>query len=84
MQENNTVENIINNTNEESNTNTEANTPMENTITNETIENIIIEDTNTVTLDTIHNDLGFICAFLVIASVLVLCRLIYKFFNIFF
>ena len=43
----------------------------------------IIEE-NIVTLETIHNDLGFICSFLVIAAVVVFMTILYKFFNIFF
>lgn len=39
---------------------------------------------NIVTLETIHNDLGFICSFLVIAAVVVFMTILYKFFNIFF
>lgn len=62
----------------------------------ESLENVLLDepmynpDTNTiqivdtVTLDTIHQDLGFICAFLVLFSVVVLLKAIYKFFNMFF
>lgn len=52
-------------------------------INNTTIETGIIEE-NIVTLETIHNDLGFICSFLVIAAVVVFMTILYKFFNIFF
>lgn len=53
---------------------------------NNTTETIIIQENqeNIVTLETIHNDLGFICSFLVIASVVVFITILYKFFNIFF
>lgn len=50
----------------------------------ETSTNTIVVNENEVTLSTIHEDLGFICTFLVIAAVLVFIRLICKFFNIFF
>lgn len=52
-------------------------------INNTTIETEIIEE-NIVTLETIHNDLGFICSFLVIAAVVVFMTILYKFFNMFF
>lgn len=51
---------------------------------NETIENILVEDTNTVTLETIHNDLGFICSFLIIGAVVIFIIMLYKLFNMFF
>ncbi len=50
---------------------------------NTIIETEIIQE-NTVTLETIHNDLGFICSFLVISAVVVFMIILYKFFNIFF
>lgn len=37
-----------------------------------------------VTLETIHQDLGFICSFLVIAAVLIFMTMIYKLLKIFF
>lgn len=49
--------------------------------TNTTLQDI---DTNTVTLETIHNDLGFICSFLVIAAVVVFMTILYRFFSMFF
>lgn len=51
---------------------------------NKTIENILVEDTNTVTLETIHNDLGFICSFLIIGAVVIFMIILYKLFNMFF
>lgn len=52
---------------------------------NEVTENVIVHDvSSTVTLDTIHTDLGIIITFLSFASVLILCILVYKFFRIFF
>lgn len=71
--------------NESNNTNNDLIQEYEsNTMQNETTENVVVEDTNTVTLVTIHHDLGFICTFLVIASVLIFIRIIYKLFNMFF
>ncbi len=49
--------------------------------TNTTLQD---SDTNIVTLETIHNDLGFICSFLVIASVVVFMTILYRFFSMFF
>lgn len=43
-----------------------------------------VQEANTVTLETIHNDLGFICSFLVLATVVIFIIIIYKFFNMFF
>lgn len=51
---------------------------------NKTIENILVKDTNTVTLETIHNDLGFICSFLIIGAVVIFIIMLYKLFNMFF
>lgn len=50
----------------------------------ENTEANIIQDENIVTLETIHNDLGIICCFLVITSVVIFIRMILKFFNMFF
>lgn len=65
---------------------------MENEIFENLIENTLTENTSyisedvssNITLQDIHNDLGFICSFLVIASVLIFMRIIYKLFNLFF
>ena len=56
---------------------------------NETIENIVVEEsTNTITYDEqltqIHNDLGFICCFLVFFVLIILLKYAYKFFDMFF
>lgn len=61
----------------------------ENILNNTTLEDtteMILQDinTNTVTLETIHNDLGFICSFLVIAAVVVFMWILYRFFSMFF
>ena len=75
----------VNNESGKENT-TDINTIEENTNTtkNNTQETIIIDDHNTVTLETIHSDLGFICSFLVIASVIIFMRILYKLFDMFF
>ncbi|MCI9063411.1 MAG: hypothetical protein HFJ17_02245, partial [Clostridia bacterium] len=54
------------------------------TTDNITVNYIAVEDESNVTLETIHQDLGFICTFLVIAAVLIFMRIIYKLFNMFF
>lgn len=56
---------------------------------NETIENIVVEDTTNNTtynkqLEQIHNDLGFICCFLVVFVLFILLKYAYKFFDMFF
>ncbi len=61
----------------------------ENEIDIENIEQItyVGTETNTtdpVTLETIHQDLGVICTFLVIAAVLIFMSMLYKLFKIFF
>lgn len=61
----------------------------ENEIDIENIEQITYvgtetNTTDTVTLETIHTDLGFICSFLVIAAVLIFMSILYKLFKIFF
>lgn len=62
----------------------EINTNNINTI-EETETGTIQEEPQTqVTLETIHNDLGMICTFLSLASIVVFSVIIYKFFRIFF
>lgn len=56
---------------------------------NETTENIVVEDTtNNITyneqLELIHNDLGFICCFLVVFVLFILLKYAYKFLDMFF
>lgn len=56
---------------------------------NETTENILVEETtNIITYDEqlnqIHNDLGFICCFLVFFVLFILLKYAYKFFDMFF
>ena len=56
---------------------------------NETTENIVVEETtNTITydeqLEQIHNDLGFICCFLVFFVLIILLKYAYKLFDMFF
>lgn len=56
---------------------------------NETTENIVIEETtNIITYDEqlnqIHNDLGFICSFLVFFVLVILLKYAYKLFDMFF
>ena len=57
---------------------------INSTIDNTTENYTSVDTTNVVTLETIHQDLGFICTFLVIASVLIFMRILYKLFNMFF
>lgn len=65
---------------------TNINEILENTTDVNQIESNTVYDTgtDTVTLKTIHNDLGFICTFLIFGAIYVMCKLIYKGFDIFF
>lgn len=47
-----------------------------------TTQTVIIESDSTVTLDTIHEDLGIICSFLIIGAVLIFFLILYKLFNL--
>lgn len=63
------------------NENIAIDTPMyypDNTVTTENVVD------NTVTLNTLHSDLGVITSFLVLFSVVLLINYIYRFFKIFF
>lgn len=51
---------------------------------NEDVETNIIQEDTPVTLETIHTDLGIICTFLSLASIVVFSVIIYKLFRIFF
>ena len=62
-----------------SNTENEVN----NTTQNITVE--VVQDENTIEqLNLIHNDLGFICSFIIFFVLVVLLKYSYKFFDIFF
>lgn len=59
---------------------------VQNEIVDENISSNIIQD-NSVEIEmlqTIHNDLGFICCFLVIFVVFILLKYAYKWFDMFF
>lgn len=60
----------------------ESETILENTEQYTYIETS--EGSGNVTLETIHEDLGYICSFLVIASVLIFMLILYKILNLFF
>lgn len=56
-----------------------------NTDVNQTESNTVYDTkTGAITLETIHNDLGFICTFLIFGAIYVMCKLIYKGFDMFF
>ena len=59
---------------------------VENTQTNEILEeNVVVEDNiQTEKLEQIHQDLGFICSFLILIVLFIVFRCIYKFFDMFF
>lgn len=62
----------------------ETNLFSEDTTVDTTNTTLQDTDTNIITLETIHNDLGFICSFLVIAAVVVFMTILYRFFSMFF
>ena len=56
----------------------------ENT-TNETVENVVIEDTTVIEqLSQIHNDLGFIACFIIFFTLVIILKYTYKFFDMIF
>lgn len=78
-------ENVI--VNYDENTENET-TENENTETGEIVSNETTENTTTdissVNLDTIHGDLGIITSFLCIFSIIILVKIVLRFFNMFF
>ena len=79
-------ENISTNNSSTSNSSeTTSNTENEvnNTTQNITVE--VVQDENTIEqLNLLHNDLGFICSFIIFFVLVVLLKYSYKFFDIFF
>ena len=74
-----------NNTNTSNSSETSSNTENEvnNSTQNITIE--VVQDENTKEqLNLIHNDLGFICSFIIFFVLVLLLKYAYKFFDIFF
>lgn len=57
-----------------------------NDVENEIIEENVVVDNNIQTekLEQIHQDLGFICSFLILIVLFIVFRCIYKFFDMFF
>ena len=74
-----------NNTNTSNNTENTSNNENEvnNTTQNITIE-VVQDQTTTEQLNLIHNDLGFICSFIIFFVLVILLKYAYKFFDIFF
>ena len=75
--DNEIIENIVDNEIVENNVNNET---VENIINNE-IENNVIDE---ISLTTIHEDLSFICCFIIFFVLVVLLYFSYKFFDMFF
>lgn len=76
------------NTNSANTSNNSENTTNNENEVNNTTQNItveVVQDENTKEqLNLIHNDLGFICSFIIFFVLVVLLKYAYKFFDIFF
>ena len=71
------------NTSNSSETTSNTENEVNNTTQNITVE--VVQDENTIEqLNIIHNDLGFICSFIIFFVLVVLLKYSYKFFDIFF
>ena len=71
----------------ETNTEFENSTNIDNEVSNETYENTTTNEIMldyTEKLDRIHEDLGFIVSFIVFFVLVVLLKYVYKFFDMFF
>lgn len=76
-------ENIdTNNTNTTSNS--ENSTSQENTLEQNTIQEITVSLDESEQLNLIHQDLGFICSFIIFFVIVIICIYSYKFFDMFF
>ena len=64
--------------------NTENSTEINEATTEVVQENNVNDEIMIEKLDVIHEDLGFICSFLIIFTIIGLLHYIYKFFNMFF
>lgn len=65
------------------NTNSENSTNNENIVENQTTEVVVSLD-ESQQLQQIHEDLGFVCSFIIFFVIVVLCKYAYKFFDMFF
>lgn len=76
------------NTNNTNTSNSTENTSNNENEVNNTTQNITVEvvqdETTNEQLNLIHNDLGFICSFIIFFVLVVLLKYSYKFFDIFF
>lgn len=79
----------MNNENEEfqnlENTNSNSNNTNETNTTNSTTTTeVVVSLDESEQLQLIHEDLGFICSFIIFFVIVLLCRYAYKFFDMFF
>lgn len=76
------------NTNNTNTSNSAENTTNNENEVNNTTQNITVEvvqdETTNEQLNLIHNDLGFICSFIIFFVLVLLLKYAYKFFDIFF
>ena len=77
----------MNNQNEEfqniESTNSNSNNTTNENITNTTTEVVVSLD-ESQQLQQIHEDLGFICSFIIFFVIVLLCKYAYKYFDMFF
>lgn len=81
--ENSATNEIIESSTDENNVSTENSTEKNNT-TPENTQTSVEVDPNAITLEDIHTDLGVIASFIILFSVCLLVKYIYKFFRMFF
>lgn len=73
-----------NNTNTSNSSETTSNNENEVNNTTQNITVVVQDDIINEQLSLIHNDLGFICSFIIFFVLVVLLKYVYKFFDIFF
>lgn len=73
-----------NNTSSSNSSETTSNTENELNNTTQNITVVVQDDNINEQLSLIHNDLGFICSFIIFFVLVVLLKYAYKFFDIFF
>ena len=73
-----------NNTSSSNSSETTSNSENELNNTTQNITVVVQDETTSEQLTLIHNDLGFICSFIIFFVLVVLLKYSYKFFDIFF
>lgn len=76
-------QNIDTNTTNSTNS-SENSTDIQNTVETNTTTEIVVNLDESEQLQQIHEDLGFICSFIIFFVIVLLCKYAYKFFDMFF